>query len=1050
MKKSKKHIRSIYLLLIFISINFISTAGIHTGRKDSVVAPIPDGPRLKDIAGSTWIGFYANSNTEYMDLVIMDREANAQQNPFYPFNAWAAPFQLIDDAVKKNDEILQHAVKMKQPIVHHMLMGPDTYMPQWYKSGSFSNAELDSMMHWYIKSIITANDNEHIVDVWNVVNESLSCKGDDWETNCKLLQLGFEDDASGLTGEDKVFSKVPVYIRKAFEYARKYTNNNLELRDYSNDGLDRGVEFGGGCGAKDDVKTKAFYQLVKHLINTNTPLDAVGFQCHLYQDVKQDFSILTNTIKKYKVLGLKVYLTEIDIRKRTSTTGELGQKEFVVELFNAALKGGVDGFFFWGVRDLHAWNGADQEALIFDDYGRAKPAYYGIQTVFKNQSKTKSMRNRQIHLDFHTSEYIPAIGEKFDKKQFQEALKLGNVNHINLFGKCCHSWSYYPTKVGKMHPNLEFDLLGAKIEACQEISVKCPIYYIVGWSNNDAKNNPEWCARKKDGSFIGLNYDFLANDSTKRPFYSWWTLCWLPGGPYHQHIMEQVEELCQRYPLDGFWFDMYHILPRCYCQYCLVRYKKEGININDNAAIEKSMALASKQHMKELRNLISQYHPDATVFFNATPHLKNTEVFKEKLYEQNTQQELEDLPTMWGGYDKLPIEAKYHLGQGSRVTAMSGKFHKDWGEFGGFKHPDALKYEASAMISFGASCNFGDQLHPSGEMNMDTYRNIGEAYRYVEQIEEYGPGGIPASKLGIWLTLKSEADLGVVYMLLEMHYDFVIADEDKLDALELVIIPSCATLSEDQARKISDWVKNGGKLILFGEGALNIEKSKFIIDVGAKFLEPSPFSFDYTVLSAVIGKDLVKSPFLNYEAALRIEPTDAKVLARIREPYFNRTYKYYSSHRETPYKLEDAENPAVIKKENVIYFAHPLDQLYFKNAVRIHRDLVKNAIDLLYEKPILKVGNLPSCGRVSLLKQEQRQRYIAHLLYAPALQRGDVMVLEDFLPVSGVEIEVDVPEKVKKVYQIPDGKELAFTHDGNRIKISIPTFTMHTGIVINY
>jgi len=36
------------------------------------------------------------------------------------------------------------------------------------------------------------------------------------------------------------------------------------------------------------------------------------------------------------------------------------------------------------------------------------------------------------------------------------------------------------------------------------------------------------------------------------------------------------------------------------------------------------------------------------------------------------------------------------------LTGMSVKFHTAWGEFGGFKYPDALKYEAASMISFGA------------------------------------------------------------------------------------------------------------------------------------------------------------------------------------------------------------------------------------------------------------------------------------------------------------------------------------------------------------
>jgi len=668
----------------------------------------------------------------------------------------------------------------------------------------------------------------------------------------------------------------------------------------------------------------------------------------------------------------------------------------------------------------------------------------------KQRTLNEPLPARQVHLDFHTSEHIPDIGARFNKKQFQEALKIGHVNQINVFAKCCHSWSYYPTKVGTMHPNLKFDLLGAEIEACHEIGVKCPIYYIVGWSTNDAINHPEWCARNKDGSFIALNVDYFASDTTERPFNSWRTLCWLPGGAYHQNILKQVEEICQKYQTDGFWFDMYHILPHCYCENCMARYKKEGVDSNDDLAVERSMALASKEHIKELRQLITKYHPDATVFFNATPHVNNSEVFKEKLYELNTQQELEDLPTTWGGYDKLPIEAKFHLQNGSKVVAMSGKFHKAWGEFGGFKDASAIKYEAAAMIANGAACNFGDQLHPSGEMDLETYRNIGEAYKYVEKIEQYGLGGAPVSRLGLWLSLNPAADYGLGNMLLEIHDDFVIANENILDRLSLLIIPSKTELTSEQAAKINEWVKKGGKLIAFGKGAMDQSGKKFILDVGAEYVGAPNFKFDYTHIISLIGNKIVTSPFLNYESAIRVKPITAIVLAAIVEPYFGRTYGKYSSHRETPYRLEDAEQPAVIRNGNVIYFAHNLDQLYYTHAVRLHRQLVKNAIDLLYDAPMLEVKNLPSAGRISFLKQEKQHRYVAHLLYSPALQRGEVMVIEDFLPVSNVEIEVDVPEKIKSVTQIPEQKILSFTREGNRIKIRIPIFTMHTGIVINY
>jgi len=408
------------------------------------------------------------------------------------------------------------------------------------------------------------------------------------------------------------------------------------------------------------------------------------------------------------------------------------------------------------------------------------------------------------------------------------------------------------------------------------------------------------------------------------------------------------------------------------------------------------------------------------------------------------------LPTTWGGYDKLPLEAKYHLQQGTPVVAMSGKFHKAWGEFGGFKHPDAIKYEAAAMIANGVSCNFGDQLHPSGEMDLETYRNIGEAYKYVEKIEKYGLGGVPSSKLGMWLTLDNVADHGVVNMFLELHDDFIVADEKNLYQLELLVIPSSNCLTEAQAEKINDWVKKGGKLIVFGKGALDKEGKQFVLNVGADYLKKSDFQFDYTVVKQDVGNNIVTSPFLNYEAGLLVKTTSGTTLAYIREPYFNRTYAKYNGHRETPYKLEDSQYPAVVRNGNVIFFAHNLDQLYYTHGVRMHRELVKNAIDLLYKSPELKVGNLPSCGRASFLKQEKDKRYVAHLLYSPAIVRGEVQVIEDLVPIPGVEIEVNVPEKVKNVYQIPEGRKLSFSKSGNQLKIKVPTFTMHTGIVLEY
>ena len=662
------------------------------------------------------------------------------------------------------------------------------------------------------------------------------------------------------------------------------------------------------------------------------------------------------------------------------------------------------------------------------------------------------LRTRQVHLDFHTSEHIPDIGKKFDKKKFQLALIKGRVNHINIFSKGHHGYSYYPTKIGTQHPNLKFDLLGKQLEACKEINVKCPLYFAVGWSVLDAEQNPDWVMKDENGKMLTANLDLNAKPNDIRPHYSWKCLDPTPGGGYHNYILKNVEEICKRYDdLDGFWFDIYHIKPYSFTSYSKRRMVEEGVNFNNTDEMEKSFALALKDHMRELRELVEKYHPNATVFFNSATHIANKSIFKEALYEMNTHAELEDLPTTWGGYDKLPLEAKFHLGKGTPIVAMSGKFHKAWGEFGGFKHPDAIKYEAAAMISFGASCNFGDQLHPSGEMDFETYTNIGKAYEYVEKIEKYGPGGSPYSNLGIWLSLDHSADQGLVNMLLQLHKDFIVANENNLDKLDIILIPSKNNISQSQLKILQDWLDNGGKLIVFGNGMLDSSNKKFLIDLGCEYVSDSPYDFDFTSISETIGYDIVKTPFVNYDSAIRVKLTDGKPLGMIREPYFNRTYEKYSSHRETPYKLEDSSFPSAVKKNNIIFFTHSLDKLYYDHGMRIHRQLLENAIEELKINQYVNVINFPSSGRISLLNQEKNNRFILHLLYSPPILRADkVQVIEDFVSLSETFVEFRIPKKVKKIYRVPDYKEIDFKYKNGIIKIKIPNFKMHTAIVLEY
>ncbi len=343
---------------------------------------VPTGKRLKEVNPNILIGatlqtgMVDTKNILFADSTIQTvfkREFNLGQTTCYPaWHTWIG-FKTYD--FKAFNQTVNWFVSNHIPVVAHLLAGPDNYYPQWYKNATYAKAELDTILIDFIRSAILSNNNSEKVDYWNVVNESIWHNGHYYNSNdkdlrCKLQELGMEIDRSGLTGEAKVHDMHPVYIRKAFEYARKYTNKKLELRDY-------GAEFWG------TTKSKAFYQLVKHLLNSGTPLDAVGLQGHFDLSKTNDWSKLKQTIQEYKKLGLEVYISELDFADKLKIwTPEKAeqQKEQYKLMMQAFVEGGVKWVSFWGVRDNcnRSWL-FDQSPLLFGYNFNPKPAYYGVQ-----------------------------------------------------------------------------------------------------------------------------------------------------------------------------------------------------------------------------------------------------------------------------------------------------------------------------------------------------------------------------------------------------------------------------------------------------------------------------------------------------------------------------------------------------------------------------------------------------------------------------------------------------------------------------------------------
>ena len=363
-----KKISAIISLSLFVIIFSMSALSFKISNDPDTLG-LQEGPTLRELADKAglMIGTTASSRDEVRRKIVTT-QFNTATTTCYPRSINRSPG--VHDIEGFNTAVNWiYGLGMKP--LHHMLFGPSSYEQEWVTKIT-SPRSLDSLMWDRINAIISSNDNATKVNSWNIVNEALGNKGA-YLTDDRMVWglMGYEDDKSGLTGEDKVNDKHPVYIRKAFEYCARLAKGKLELRDYN-------IEAPG-------IKAKAFYQLVKHLQNSGVKIDAVGFQCHfdLFEGRTLNPEGLASEVHKYQKLGLEVYFCEVDFgRRKVPWTQELAeiQKQEYKKLITVALNEGITQVHFWGFVD-GADRGfrTDENPLLYDENLNPKPAYYGVR-----------------------------------------------------------------------------------------------------------------------------------------------------------------------------------------------------------------------------------------------------------------------------------------------------------------------------------------------------------------------------------------------------------------------------------------------------------------------------------------------------------------------------------------------------------------------------------------------------------------------------------------------------------------------------------------------
>jgi endo-1,4-beta-xylanase len=141
------------------------------------------------------------------------------------------------------------------------------------------------------------------------------------------------------------------YVRTAFRTAADADPDvQLVLNDYDIESV----------GERFAARRAALRNLVSDLLDTGTPIHAIGLQSHLHGEIEIDTEALAGCVADFRSWGLDVIVTELDVDDQFLPAPEAGRDAIVAKRVNDVLgaitsQAPLRSILTWGITDRHSW-----------------------------------------------------------------------------------------------------------------------------------------------------------------------------------------------------------------------------------------------------------------------------------------------------------------------------------------------------------------------------------------------------------------------------------------------------------------------------------------------------------------------------------------------------------------------------------------------------------------------------------------------------------------------------------------------------------------------
>lgn len=657
-------------------------------------------------------------------------------------------------------------------------------------------------------------------------------------------------------------------------------------------------------------------------------------------------------------------------------------------------------------------------------------------------SHMTALPTRQVHLDFHTSPFIPDVGAEFDAREFASTFKRAHVESVTLFAKCHHGMCYYPTVTGTAHPAIgERDLLGEMLEALKSEGIRCPVYTPVAWEEDVADRHPEWRQMRADGTFARCDNV----DPALPPHPGGWRFNdWVNPG-FQDYIEEHVRELFARYgKLDGLFFDILFFDRLAHHSEASRAYRaRHGFMADDFETFKRFEAHAQVSFATRFTKLVRGFAPKASIFYNTPFDSCVDGTGGRQRAAHCSHVEVESLPSGFWGYLHFPRLARGAGCWGKPWIGMTGRFQRMWGDFGGIKPQAALEYECFRSQALGGGNSVGDQLPPRGRLDKAAYDLIGSVFAQCKEAEPFYQGSTPLADIGI-LTANypgrdpletNSSDEGVVQMCEETHYEAAMLDEQSdLRPFRAILLPDDVVITPALYKKLRAYHAAGGKLILSHHSGRDASHQWALDFLPLRFAGEVEKFPTYWRAKKTFWPELAESDRVFYARGSNVIPgRGVKVLVDRVLPYFRRTDLTFSSHFQTPGQAVADRFPAVVQGAGFVYFADPIFREYRKSGNQAARDVWRRIMRDFVAPPLIGDG-LP--GTVLCVPRRRRNDLIVTLLhYVPVRKALEIDVCEERMSFAGEILRF--PRRVREARLFGSDEKLTPCEDGRGFTLPV-------------